>query len=162
MALSGSTMTRSNRLAIVAAILSTTTAATAHVTVSPNVSSPGAWETYAIKMPNERSIDTTALEVRFPAGLKVKSFEDKAGWTIKPLRDSSGAITGARWTGKLAPERFVQFAIIGVNPKAGSDLSFSATQTYADGSVVDWSGPAGSKTPAPHVALGGESMPHMH
>lgn len=156
-------MTRTNRLAPAAfALLFITSTALAHVTVAPNKSSPGAWETYSIKMPNEKTVDTTSLEIRFPAGLQVKSFEDKPGWTVEALRDSSGVITGARWAGKLPPERFVQFLIIAVNPKTGTDLAFTATQTYADGSVVSWSGEAGSKTPAPHVSLAGESMPHMH
>lgn len=156
-------MDRTLRIALfAAAFLPIAATASAHVTVSPATSAPDAWEAYSIRMPNEKTVDTTALEVRFPAGLQVKSFEDKAGWTIEPLRDSSGAITGARWTGKLAPERFVQFGIIAVNPKAGADLGFAASQLYADGTRVDWAGPAGSKTPAPHVRLGSESMPHMH
>jgi uncharacterized protein YcnI len=156
-------MTRTIRLAFVAfALVSFTNIAPAHVTVSPSASSLGAWETYSVKMPNEKSVDTTGLEVRFPPGLQVKSFEDKPGWTIETVRDPSGAITGVRWTGKLPPERFVQFGIIAVNPKTGSDLTFTATQTYADGSIVNWSGEPGSKTPAAHVTLGGQAMPHMH
>ena len=140
-------------LMTVAALLAVSTASIAHVTVSPKQSSPGAWQTYEIRLPNEKTVATTALEVRFPAGLQVKSFEDKPGWTVEPLRDSAGAITGARWTGQLAPERFVELGIIAVNPKSGSDVIFSATQTYADGTVVNWSGPPGSATPAPRVIL---------
>ena len=75
-----------------------------------------------------------------------------AGWMDEQgLGD--GAITGARWTGHLAPERFVELGIIAVNPKAGGELTFSATQRFADGSIVRWSGPAGSATPAPRVIL---------
>lgn len=137
----------------VAALLTISTASIAHVTVSPKQSSPGAWQTYEIRLPNEKTVATTALEVRFPAGLQVKSFEDKPGWTVDPLRDSAGAITGARWTGQLAPERFVGLGIIAVNPKTAGELVFSATQSFADGTSVSWSGPAGSATPAPRVSL---------
>jgi uncharacterized protein YcnI len=149
-------MTPANRLlarVAITALIAVPTPSMAHATVSPKHSSPGAWETYEIRLPNEKTVATTALEVRFPAGLQVKSFEDKPGWTIEPLRDSSGAITGARWTGQLAPERFVELGIIAVNPKAGGELTFSATQSFADGSIVRWSGPAGSATPAPRVIL---------
>ena len=125
----------------------------AHVTVSPKASSQGAWEKYEIRVPNEAKAETTALEVRFPAGLRVMSFEEKPGWTVEPLRDPSRAIAGARWSGKLAPERFVEFGIIAVNPKEGSELIWTAVQTYADGTVIHWSGPEGSKTPASRVAL---------
>ena len=129
------------------------TAALAHVTVSPKASSLGAWEQYDLRMPNEKQVATTKLEVRFPAGLRVVSFEERPGWTIEPVRDSAGAITGARWTGQLAPERFMTFGVIAVNPKDGAELVWSASQTYADGTVVEWSGPKESKTPAPRVAL---------
>jgi uncharacterized protein YcnI len=128
--------------------------AVAHVTVSPKSSGRGAWEKYDLRMPNEKpAAATTKLEVRFPAGLRVVSFEDKPGWTVEPLRDSAGAITGARWTGNLPPERFVDFGIVAVNPKEGADLVWSASQTYSDGTVVDWSGPKGSRAPAPVVEL---------
>jgi hypothetical protein len=140
------------RIAAVA-LLAVSTASIAHVTVSPKQSSAGAWETYEVRLPNEKTVATIALEVRFPAGLRVKSFEDKPGWTVEPLRDSSGAITGARWTGQLAPERFVELGFIAVNPNAAGALVFSATQSFADGTSVSWSGPAGSKTPAPRVTL---------
>jgi uncharacterized protein YcnI len=127
--------------------------ALAHVTVAPKTSSQGAWEKYEVRLPNEKKLVTTTLEVRFPAGLRVMSFEDKPGWSVKPLRDGAGAINGAIWSGQLPPERFVEFGIIAVNPKKGSELIWTAVQTYADGSVVSWSGPPGSKAPAPKVTL---------
>ncbi|HYI42833.1 MAG TPA: YcnI family protein [Sphingomicrobium sp.] len=144
---------RGFRAAAAAAMLFTAVPVSAHVTVSPKQSTPGAWEKYEIRVPNEKQVATTALEVRFPAGLRVMSFEDKPGWTLEPLRDSKGAITGARWKGQLPPERFTEFAVIAVNPKAGGDLVWSAAQTYADGTVADWSGAAGSEKPAPRVRL---------
>ena len=135
------------------ALAAIASAATAHVTVVPKSSSPGAWEKYDLRMPNEKKIDTIALEVRFPANLRVVSFQDEPGWTVKPAYDAAGKITGAQWTGRLPPEQFVEFGLVAVNPKEGGDIVWSASQTYADGSVVDWSGPEGSKTPAPKVAL---------
>lgn len=125
----------------------------AHVTVTPKQSTPGAWEKYEIRVPNEKQVATTGLEVRFPAGLRIVSFEDKPGWTIEPLRNAQGAIVGARWSGQLPPERFVEFGVVAVNPKAGGELLWSAAQTYADGTVADWSGAAGSPKPAPRVSL---------
>jgi uncharacterized protein YcnI len=140
-------------IAAAAVLIGIASVSPAHVTVSPKESSPGAWQKYELRLPNEEKVATTALEVRFPAGLRVMSFEDKPGWTVEPLRDSSGAITGARWTGQLAPERFVELGIIAVNPKSGTGLVFSAKQMFADGTAVNWSGPAGSSTPAPRVSL---------
>ena len=138
---------------VAAAAVMLPTAAFAHVTVTPKQSSPGAWEKYEIRVPNEKQVATTSLDVRFPAGLRVVSFEEKPGWSIKPVRNAQGAITGARWTGQLPTDRFVEFGIIAVNPKTGGDLVWSAVQTFADGTVADWSGEAGSAKPAPRVTL---------
>jgi uncharacterized protein YcnI len=142
------------RLTIFAAALALTAPAFAHVTVWPKESSQGAREKYEIRVPNEKKVDTVAVEVRFPAGLRVTSIEQKPEWRTEPLRDASGNLVGARWTGKLAPEQFTEFGILAVNPAKGSDLVWTAIQAYADGSKVEWSGAAGSKTPAPRVTLG--------
>jgi uncharacterized protein YcnI len=127
--------------------------ASAHVTVWPKASIAGAREKYEIRVPNEKQVDTIVVDVRLPAGLKVSSFEQKPGWSTELLRDSAGAIVGVRWSGKLAPMQFTEFGVLASNPAAASELLWSATQLYADGSRVEWSGPAGSKTPAPRVTL---------
>ena len=127
--------------------------AAAHVTVWPKESLQGAREKYEIRVPNEKQLDTVAVEVRFPAGLKVVSFEQKPGWNTEVRRDSSGAAIGARWTGRLPPQQFTEFGLIAANPGSGTEISFVAIQVYADGSSLEWSGAAGSKTPAPRVTL---------
>ena len=141
------------RLVAALAIATMSSAAVAHVTVSPKVSTPGAWEKYEIRLPNEKTLPTTSLEVRFPAGLRIISFEDKPGWTVEPTRDATGAITRARWTGQLPPERFTEFGVIAVNPKQAATLSFTAIQIYADGTIVEWSGDNSAKAPAPTVRV---------
>lgn len=142
------------RFVLGAALLLISSIAGAHVTVWPKTSAAGAHERYAVRVPNEKQSDTVTLEVRFPAGMKVTSFEQKAGWLTEPLLDSSGAITGARWTGRLPARQFTEFGLLAVNPPAAGEIVWTATQTYADGTRISWSGPAGSKTPAPRVTLG--------
>lgn len=144
----------STKLALAALLIAVTPAAAfAHVTVLPKASTAGAWEKYDIRVPNEKQVATTSVEVRFPAGLRVVSFEEKPGWTVEVLRNSAGAIEGARWSGHLPPERFVELGVVAVNPDGGSELVWTARQNYTDGTSVDWSGAAGSKTPAPRVTL---------
>ena len=136
-----------------ALLLAASTSAPAHVTVWPKESVAGAREMYEIRVPNEKKIDTIVVEVRFPAGLRVTSIEQKPDWRAELLRDSSGQLVGARWTGRLTPEQFTQFGILAANPANGSELVWTAVQTYADGTRSEWSGAAGSKTPAPRVSL---------
>lgn len=141
------------RLSILPVALALATPAAAHVSVWPKESVQGAREKYEIRVPSEKQADTIAVEVRIPAGLKVSSFEQKPGWNTEVLRDSSGVIIGARWTGRLAPQQFTEFGLLAANPATGSELVWSATQVYADGTRIEWSGESGSKAPAPRVAL---------
>lgn len=127
--------------------------AAAHVTVWPKESSASAHEKYEVRVPNEKQVDTIAIEVRFPAGLRVTSLEQKPGWITEPVRDHSGIIVAARWSGKLPPLQFAEFGVLAVNPGAQGDLSWKATQVFADGTKLEWSGAQGSKTPAPQVAI---------
>lgn len=141
------------RSILFAVLLAASSAATAHVSVWPKQSAPGAREKYEIRVPNEKKVDTIALEVRFPAGLRVTSIEQKPEWRAEPLRDASGQLIGVRWSGKLAPEQFTEFGVLAANPPTGTELAWPAVQLFADGTKVEWSGPAGSKTPAPRVTL---------
>jgi uncharacterized protein YcnI len=120
--------------------------ALAHVTVWPRESVAGAHEKYEVRVPNEKT-------VRIPAGLRVTAFEQKPGWMTEPVRDASGKATGVRWTGRLPSQQFAEFGLLAVNPAAAGDLSWTAIQSFADGTKVEWSGPAGSKTPAPRVTI---------
>jgi uncharacterized protein YcnI len=127
--------------------------ADAHVTVWPRSAARGAFERYVVRVPNERNVPTTRVEVHFPAEVRISSFLEVAGWQLQVLTDSAGKITGAVWTGSLPAKRFVEFPFIGVNPKEGDRVVFPATQTYEGGEVVQWSGPEGSKTPASVTTL---------
>lgn len=129
----------------------------AHAVVFPRKSTPGAYEKYILRVPNEKDVATTRVEIRFPEELRVVSFGDVAGWTLQEVKDSSGRITGAVWTGILPPERFIEFPFVGVNPKEDARLVWPAFQTYADGERVDWTGPEDSKRPASATILGADS-----
>lgn len=125
----------------------------AHVTVWPKSSVAGAHEKYVVRVPNEKQSDMIAVELTLPAKLKVTSFEQKTGWSTELRRDTSGAITGVRWAGRLPPQQFAEFGLLAVNPAAAGTLSFGAVQFYADGTRSEWSGPPSSKTPAPQVTI---------
>jgi uncharacterized protein YcnI len=120
----------------------------AHAVVFPKASIPGAYERYVLRVPNEKAVATTRVELRVPAGVRVISFADTPGWRLETKLDSANAIAGAVWTGRLAPKRFVEFPFMAVNPKTAVTIHWPAVQTYADGTVVEWTGPDSSKSPA--------------
>jgi hypothetical protein len=138
-------------ISLAAAALAST--ASAHVTVSPQQSVPGAREKYELRVPNERKSATITVEFHFPKGLRVTAVEQKPGWQAEALRDPAGNLIGVRWIGNLPPEQFTEFGLLAVNPTGGGDLAFTAIQAFADGTKINWSGAAGSKTPAARVRL---------
>lgn len=142
------------RLAIVALLLAALPmVARAHAVVFPRTSTPGAYERYVLRVPNERDAATTRIEIRFPGGARVLSFEDVPGWTLSIVRDSAQRIVGAVWTGILQPERFVELPFIAVNPREAGRLDWPAFQTYANGERVEWTGAEESERPASFTTI---------
>ena len=134
--------------ATIALVLALPALGLAHAVVFPRNSTPGAYERYVLRVPNERNVPTTRVEMRFPDDVKVVSFADVEGWKLEIQRDSASRIVGAVWTGSLAPERFVEFPFVAVNPKTPAQVQWPAFQTYGDGQRVEWTGPEDSKSPA--------------
>jgi uncharacterized protein YcnI len=128
--------------------------ASAHAVVFPKTSAPGAYEKYVLRVPNEKGVATTRIEIRFPADVRVVSFADVAGWRLEVQSDAAGRVTGAVWTGTLAPQRFVELPFVAVNPKSGATIVWPAIQTYADGDRVEWTGPENDKHPASSTVIG--------
>ncbi len=143
---------RQRRIALAAAALILTiavpTLSWAHAVVFPRQSTTGGYEKYVLRVPNEKAVATTRVELHFPAGLRVTSFADVPGWQLEVVTDSARAITAAIWTGNLPPQRFIEFPFVAANPKTDTKLQWPAYQTYADGERVEWTGPEGSKRPA--------------
>ena len=141
-------MPKSSRNFLIAVGVLLPSVALAHAVVFPRSSAPGAYEKYVLRVPNERDVPTTRVELRFPPGLRVVSFGEVAGWNLEIMRDTAQHITGAVWTGVLPKERFVEFPFVAVNPTDSVRLTWPTIQTYQGGEVVNWTDPdTASKTP---------------
>jgi uncharacterized protein YcnI len=141
-------------LATLALVVTWSTLAFAHAVVYPKAAQPGAYERYVLRVPNERDIATTRVEIRFPAEVTVVSFAEVQGWRVEVVTDSAKRIVGAVWTGQLAPQRFIELPFIAVNPKVATTLVWPTFQTYADGERVEWTGAEGSEKPASVTSVG--------
>lgn len=139
-------------LFLVLAVL-TPSVASAHAVVSPKTSVPGRFEMYTLRVPCEKDVATTRVEIHFPAGMRVVSFEDVPGWQLQIITDSTKAVTGAVWTGTLLPKHFVEFPFEAGNPKTATRVAWPVYQTYANGERVEWTGPEHTKTPAPVTSI---------
>jgi hypothetical protein len=134
------------RLSVVAAALAalalTAAPAMAHVDVLPTQVVRGESTQFTIRVPTERSIPTTRIAVDFPEQVTVYSFAEPPGWTVTPVRAADGRFRGVVYSGGRIPvERYVDFQVLGT-PFGSGDTVWRARQTYADGKVKPWTGPA--------------------
>lgn len=138
-------------LAAGAAILLLAGALWAHAVVVPGTSATRAYESYTLRVPNERDVPTTRVRIKFPPELFVMSFADVPGWDLEVERDSTGRAVGATWRGTLEPDRFVELPFVGVNPPEPATLVWGVDQAYqgtGGEEVVSWTGPPDSEYPA--------------
>jgi uncharacterized protein YcnI len=137
--------------------------ASAHAHVSPPVALTNEGQVFALAVPTEKeAASTTKIELTPPDGFSIDSFVPAAGWKRVVAQRGSGedaVVTKVTWTGGSVPtgeDAFFQF--LG-SADSSKTYTFGVRQTYSDGSVVDWSGPESSDTPAPTIeatdALGG-------
>jgi uncharacterized protein YcnI len=126
--------------------------ASAHVVVYPQEATQGAYEKFTVRVPSEKDVPTVKVEVKFQTdAVSVSRFEPKAGWTYEISKAADGKITGVIWTaageGLLATE-FGDFGMQGKVADQATQIVWKAYQTYKDGTVVEWTGAAGSDKPA--------------
>lgn len=124
--------------------------ASAHVTVKPGTSAPGAWETYSIKVPVEKDIPTVKVALKIPEDLDFKQYRPVPEWKVELTKDEGGRVTVVTWTTEgegIGPGEFQQFEFVGKNPDSDATLAWDAFQYYSDGSIVEWNGEEGSDNP---------------
>ncbi len=136
-----------------AALLVSAHLAFSHIRIYPTESTFGAREKYTMRVPNEKKVASIRVEGEFPPEVTIYDFEFKPGWKIDFKKDDKGKITGEVWNGKIEPYEFVEFGMLGINPKEGSDLVWKFVQYYEDGSKEEFTGPVGSRLPSPVTAL---------
>jgi uncharacterized protein YcnI len=104
---------------------------------------------YCIRVPSEKSIATTSVEVQFPDGIEVTQIESPAGWQATAQKDRRSRTASALWQGgSIPPRQFLEFGVVARNPAAEVELAWKAIQTYVDGSEVHWIGPPSAQFPA--------------
>jgi uncharacterized protein YcnI len=139
--------------------------ASAHAVVSPPVAQSGTLQYFTLSVPTEKEgATTTKIELDVPPGFAIDSYQPSPGWKRQVTAKGSGedaVVSKVVWTGGKVPTE--EDSVFGFNADGSKaqDYTFKVVQTYSDGSVVDWSGPESSDTPAPVVtsvkSLGGGS-----
>lgn len=126
--------------------LSFTATASAHAELSPPVALANAGQVFTLAVPTEKDgATTTKVELTTPDGFDIDSFIAALGWTRTAAKNTVTWRGGAVPTGEDAAFSFV------ASTKSSGTYTFQVRQTYSDGTIVDWSGPESSDTPAPVI-----------
>jgi uncharacterized protein YcnI len=143
--------------AIALGALALPASAFAHATLSPPVGLKGKLELYTLAVPTEKeNATTTSIELTVPSGFGIDSFAPSPGWTRKLAQTGSGedaVIQKATWTGGSTPTGEDSVFSFLASSSSEKTYTFAVRQTYSDGSVVDWTGPESSDTPAPTIEV---------
>ena len=145
-------------------LLTGTASASAHVRAESDNASPGKTAVVTFRVPgeSENGALTTQLSIVLPDVASART-EVMPGWTARLDRDATaGTVSAVTWT--AAPGTGIssdQFALFRVSVKLpeGETVSFPATQTYSDGTVVRWDQPplpdgGEPEYPAPVLTMG--------
>lgn len=138
------------------AALAFAASASAHAIVSPAVALDKKLQFFTLSVPTEKSgLTTTQIELTVPSGFSIDSFQPvTGGWKQKVQSIGSGdsaIVQKVTWTGGAVPTG--EDSVFGFNASTSGakTYAFDVRQTYSDGSVVDWTGPESSDTPAPTI-----------
>jgi uncharacterized protein YcnI len=137
--------------------------ASAHARISPAVSLSSELQLYSLAVPTEKEGETTTqIVLTVPKGFSIDSFVPSPGWKRVERSTGSGesaVIQKVTWTGGRVPTEEDSLFQFLAQPSRPGSYTFQVQQTYSDGSIVDWSGPESSDSPAPAIeakaSLGG-------
>ena len=125
----------------------------AHVVVHPEEAPAGSYQKFDVSVPTEKDIPTTQVQVEVPEGFTVTGVKPVPGWQ-SAFEEDGGVVKSITWSGgQINPEEFQEFSFQARTPEETGEYSWSAFQTYEDGSVVAWSGEPDSEEPASVVEI---------
>lgn len=149
--------------------------ASAHVSVSSTDAAQGGFGKAVFRVPTEsETASTTKLVVTLPekTPFAFVTAQSKPGWTVTLQKEKLAAPTKVgdfelteavrtiTWTSTgagIPPSQFDEFALSGGPFPDDESISFTAAQTYSDGSVVSWDevqkGDKEPEHPAPTLTL---------
>jgi periplasmic copper chaperone A len=148
----------------IAALLLAAGAAQAHVTLDVSEAVAGKPFKTAFKVGHGcDGAATTQLTVRLPAGLRAAKPVPKPGWRLSLQHTAAGELVAVTWTAQTAADAlqddwYDEFVLRAVLPAEPGELSFAVRQDCGAASA-DWSGPAGSDTPAARLRVLSPNQP---
>src|SRR4051812_49206094 len=102
----------------------------AHVTVSPLQSKPGAVQKYEVRVHNEAKSAATSIELEVPEGVTVTDVA-KTGAGASTMKKDGDRITMITWQIDVQPSKYVALPFTAKNPDAGTELRWRMREHFA-------------------------------
>jgi uncharacterized protein YcnI len=121
----------------------------AHAEITPTKVPANGVSTFVLSVAGEENAPTVKVAMQVPRGLANVKPPPVRGWQAELV---GRVIT---WKGGRIPQgESGKFQVTAQFPNTpGKRLTFPTVQTYGDGTIVRWIGPASSDTPAPTILL---------
>lgn len=118
----------------------------AHVSVRPRESKPGAEERYTMRVPTEGAVATVQVRLEIPTDVTVLEILPHEGATFETNKQGD-RITVVTWKKEIPPKAVAEFVFRARNPES-AEIVWKAHQHFTDGSSADWVGARGERRPA--------------
>ena len=133
-------------------------AASAHVTLDDNTADAGDYAMLTFKVPNESATaGTNKVELHLPSDTPFDyvAYVPTPGWNATVTDDS------VTWTGGTITDGQLQLFTVSLGPVPDVDsVTLPVTQTYDDGTVVEWNGEGDEPAPILYVNAEPEADHH--
>jgi uncharacterized protein YcnI len=119
-------------------------AASAHVTVSPQRSDIGGVQTYELRCHNEDPAATTSLELAIPDGVTVLEVSPVEGGSFETVKTGE-RVTAIKFKVNVPKDKYVALKFSAKNPASQQEIHWNISQAFEDGKTVEWSDTPGAE-----------------
>lgn len=120
-------------------LLTSLSAAWAHMDIEPKETIPLRWETFVVSVPTEAGTPTVEVQIAIPEGFEVEAVGHRPDWDMAIRRDERGIAREIVWAGgKIPPLTFEEFKLLAKAPKTPGAYEWRARQRYADEQESTW------------------------
>jgi uncharacterized protein YcnI len=120
-------------------LVTSVSAAWAHIDIEPKETIPGRWETFILNVPTETESPTVEVQLAIPEGFEVEAVGHRTDWDMAIRRDVLGFVREIVWSGgQIPPLTFEEFKILAKAAKSPGPFDWQARQRYADDQESTW------------------------
>jgi uncharacterized protein YcnI len=116
----------------------------AHVVVGPQQAPAGATQVYKVGVHNDGKVPTATIALQIPAGVIIESVAPMAAGKFE-MKKTGERVTEITWELEVPVGKYVQLAFTARNPATGTSLNWNVTETFKDGSTIEYTDKPGAK-----------------